>query len=81
MFTRPDEQNAVKQTEPRFVPLQLLSVLTSDVDVVGQDGLVEGADLAGVLSTVHTLRQTDDQLTPVLGLHDLPPEHKISVVV
>ena len=82
LFARPDEQNAVKQTESQnIVPVQpLLAVLTSDVDVVGQDGLVEGADLAGVLPTVHTLRQTDDQLAAVLGLHNLPPEHKISSV-
>ena len=42
--------------------------------MVGEDGHVEGADLAGVLATVHTLRQTDDQLAPVLGLHNLPPD-------
>ena len=62
------------QLSPGLFRCLLSLSLTSHVDVVGEDGLLEGADLAGVLPTVHTLRQTDDQLAAVLQLHNLPPD-------
>ena len=73
-FVYPAGRRTKNQLSPGLFRYVLTLSLTSHVDVVGEDGLLEGADLAGVLPTVHTLRQTDDQLATVLQLHNLPPD-------